>query len=192
VGRRAAAAALSALALVAAAGCGGNDSPAGNTTAMTEPTPTLPTGGDSSSETQRVTTPETGGATAPSTPPTATTGVPASGGTAAPSEEQAAPGGAGDEEAVRVPAAFSVTADGIVPAVVTVPAFLAVEVRLTAKDGRPHEVTVGTPGGDTVTVAAGGTAVLRVAGLQPGSYPLTADGGRVRGTLQVTRESPGP
>jgi hypothetical protein len=93
---------------------------------------------------------------------------------------------------LRVPAAFAVGAAGVDPERVTVSAFLAVEIQLTARDGRPHDVEVRAPGGRLIHVAAGGTARLPLAGLQPGDYPIVVDGGRLRATLRATRESPGP
>jgi hypothetical protein len=118
------------------------------------------------------------------TEPTATTGVP----TATTPDG----GGGGDEEPIRVPAAFTVTGSAITPATVTVPAFLAVEVRITAKDGKAHDLRLDAPGGGPIALAAGGSTKVRLTGLQPGSYPLIADGGRLRATLRVTTDAPGP
>ena len=125
--------------------------------------------------------------------PTATTGVPpqgGSGGTTAPPESQ--PGGAGDEEAIRVPAAFAIRGPSLKPSVVAVPAFLTIELRLTSRDGRPHDVALNGAAGPVVTVnlAAGGTAVKRLEGLRRADYALVVDGERA-GTLRVGTQ-PGP
>jgi hypothetical protein len=124
--------------------------------------------------------------------PTATTGVPpqgGSGGTTAPAESQ--PGGAGDEEAIRVPAAFAIRGTSASPSVVAVPAFLTIELRLTSRDGRPHDVALrGARPVVTVNLAAGGTAVKRLEGLRRGDYALVVDGERA-GTLRVGTQ-PGP
>jgi hypothetical protein len=122
------------------------------------------------------------------TTPTATTGVPpggGSGGTTAPTESQ--PGGAGDEEAIRVPAAFRINGTTATPAVVNVPAFLAIELRLTSGDGQPHRVRIADV---DLELAAGGTAVNEMDGLKAGDYPLVVDG-RKAATLHVGAE-PGP
>jgi hypothetical protein len=123
--------------------------------------------------------------------PTATTGVPpqgGSGGTTAPAESQ--PGGAGDEEAIRVPAHYAIDGRTVTPRRVNVPAFLPIEVRLTSRDGRPHDVRIDAPGGGLVQLAAGGTAVRRLPGARAGSFPIVVDGA-VRAELRVGLE-PGP
>lgn len=110
------------------------------------------------------------------TVPTATTGAPTG---------ESGEGGAGDEEAIRVPAAFRVAADGTVtPRTITVPAFLPVELSITAV-GEDRRVTIDAPGAGTFAVAAGGTARKRVAGLKAGEYDVTVAGGG-RATLRVT------
>ena len=122
------------------------------------------------------------------TTPTATTGVPpagGSGGTTAPAESQ--PGGAGDEEAIRVPAAFAINGTSATPSVISVPAFLTVELRLTSRDGRPHTVQLGDL---RVDLAAGGTAVKEVQGLAKGDHALVVDGAKAA-TLRVGSD-PGP
>src|SRR4051812_36556276 len=181
-------AALAAVLVLSSTGlaCGGDDqvaqtvstgatAPAGAppTAPVTTPIPTAP--------------PATSAPTAPAAPgtPTATTGAP-TGGTTAPAES--APGGAGDEEAIRTPAAFVVEGGRVTPAVVTVPAFLAVELRVTSR-GAARRVTI--PGGSTLDVAAGGTATRRLAGLKPGDYAVQAEGGGAA-VLRVTSDSPGP
>jgi hypothetical protein len=124
------------------------------------------------------TTTPTATATTPSTTPTATTGEPA-------------PAGAGDEEPIRTPAAFVIGPGGITPSRVTVAAFLAVDVSLTAKSG-PHAVTIDAPGGSTVEVAAGGTRHVLLDGLKPGDYPITVDGDGSATLHVVSGGDPGP
>jgi hypothetical protein len=203
VRRRITAAAVAALALAGAAGaagCGG-DEPKRTATAIdqtqtqgageaagpqsappTDPTPAAPA----------ATTPAP---TATATTPTATTGVPKgggapdTGGTPADSEQQ--PGGAGDEEGARVPAAFTLSGGAISPARITVPAFLAVEVALTAKDGA-QQVTISAPGGGTVDVASGATARRSLAGLKPGDYTVATAGGAKATLHVVSGGAPGP
>lgn len=123
--------------------------------------------------------------TTPTTTPTATapSTVPGSG--------ESGPGGAGDEEPARTPAAFVVAAGQITPRTVTAAAFLAVDVSVTAHD-HAQRVTIDAPGGRTFTVAAGGTRHVLLDGLEPGDYPITTAAG-ARATLHVVRGGdPGP
>jgi hypothetical protein len=140
-------------------------------------------------------TPTTTG-TGTATAPTATTGVPTGG--VDPSDNGGAPaggeqgeGGAGDEEAVRVPVTLTTTGAALSPTIVTIPAFLAIELRVTAKGGA-EKLTIAAPGGGTLAVAAGQTATKRLAGLKPGDYVVTmASGGK--STLHVVNGGdPGP
>ncbi|MDX6715163.1 MAG: hypothetical protein QOH30_1721, partial [Baekduia sp.] len=141
------AAALGALA-GAAAGCGGDvegtatvvrSTPATVTTEVPASVPaTVPTG----------TTAAPPASTSTSTTPTATTGTPPSGGVQAPDANggtpaggEQAPGGAGDEEGARVPATFTASGATLTPARITVPAFLPVDLSVTAK-GAAQKVTI--------------------------------------------------
>jgi hypothetical protein len=120
----------------------------------------------------------------PTSGPAPASTAPAGGG-----EDQ--PGGAGDEEPVRTPAAFTVGAGGLRPRTVTVAAFLAVDVAITARDDA-HRVTIAAPGGGPVDVPAGRTVHRRLGGLRPRDYALVADTG-ARATLHVVAGgAPGP
>jgi hypothetical protein len=122
-------------------------------------------------------------ATTPTTTaPTATTGVP-EGGVTQTSTAESGEGGAGDEEPARVPVALTARAGALSPSIVTVPAFLALDVRVTGA-----ATTVTLPGG--ATLAAPGQKTLP--GLKPGAYAITsAAGGRT--TLNVVNGGdPGP
>jgi hypothetical protein len=152
-------------------GCGGDDG-ASPTVARTAPQVTTRTAG---------TTAEQPSTTPTATAPTATTGVP-------PEDQE---GGAGDEEPARVPAAFAVEAGRITPKTITVPAFLTVELRLTAK-AAPAKVTLDAPGGETYDVAAGGTARVEVNGLKPGDYPVRVEDGGTATLHVVSGGAPGP
>ncbi|HEU4974982.1 MAG TPA: hypothetical protein VFT50_07805 [Baekduia sp.] len=182
-GRRLAAALAGAALLAAAAGCGGDDStvaqPAASapsaataTAPAGAPTTTTETPGASATTTTPAATTPAGTTTAP----TATTGLPTGG------EDQ--PGGAGDEEPIRVPAAFRVEGGEIVPRRITLPAFLPVALAITAVGGR-HQVTVEAGDVGTLDVAEGGTARRTLDGLKPGDYAIVADSGG-RATLHVT------
>ena len=143
------------------------------------PTTTTPTttSGVAGPEIQRTTTPTT-------TAPVATTGVPPGGG-------ESQPGGAGDEQPARTPAAFIVDAQGIRPQRITVAAFLAVDLSVTA-EGAARHVEFQAPGGGPIDVAQGATAHRLLAGLKPGDYPLvSADGGRAILHV-VSGGAPGP
>jgi hypothetical protein len=126
------------------------------------------------------TTPST--TASPTTTPTATTGVP-EGGVTQTSTAESGEGGAGDEEPARVPVALIARAGALSPTTVTVPAFLALDVRVAGA-----ATTVTLPGG--ATLAAPGQKTLP--GLKPGTYAITtADGGRT--TLNVVNGGdPGP
>jgi hypothetical protein len=205
--RRTVAAVGAALALAGAAlalGACGDD--ANRTATVVGDSSTAPpaASGSQSTTVPATTTPppssSTATATTPSAPPagtnpTATTGVPPSGGapdtggTSADSEQ--APGGAGDEEGARVPATFTLAGGAISPAWVTVPAFLAVEIALTAEDGA-QKVTIAAPGGGTVDVAPGTTARRSLSGLKPGDYTVATAGGAKATLHVVSGGDPGP
>jgi hypothetical protein len=169
---------LSALVLMSSAvGCGDNGD--GGSKASQQPQSSPPPA-PATSPPATATTPPVTATTPPatSTTPTATTGEPG-------------PAGAGDEEPIRVPAVFTIQGTAITPERVTVPAFLSVDVTLTAKGGA-QRVTVAAPGGGAFDVAAGGTHHTKLSGLPPGDYAVTtAAGGRA--TLHVVRGgAPGP
>ena len=85
----------------------------------------------------------------------------------------------GGEEAVRVPATFTVVAGGrLTPPTITVPPFLAVELSLVAQDGGPHTLVLQTTPPHRLRVAAGSSAAVRIAGLRAGRYAVTLDGRR--------------
>lgn len=109
------------------------------------------------------------------------------GGAAAPPEPEAAEGGAGDEEAIRVPVDLDVSASAVTPSRVTVPAFLPLEVTASSADGRAHRVTVA---GATIGVPPEGSSTAQLEGLRRGTYPIEVDG-RARGSL-VAGDGPGP
>jgi hypothetical protein len=184
----------------AAAGCGGDDGPTSATVVQEPTTAVAPaTGPDATVPTTTTATPPTTGtSTTTDTNPTATTGVPSGGVTTTAPETGGAPaggeegqGGAGDEEAVRVPVALTTDGGALSPTIVTVPAFLAIELRVTAKGGA-EKLTITAPGGGTLAVAAGQTATKRLTGLKPGDYAVTTAGGG-KATLHVVRGGdPGP
>jgi hypothetical protein len=184
-------AALVVVVALTATGCGSDDTT--SATVVQEPDATVP-------ETATTVTPTTSTSTqtrtSTSTNPTATTGVPPGGVKptttgGAPAGGEQGEGGAGDEEAVRVPVTLTADGGSLSPTVVTIPAFLAIELRVSAKGGA-EKLTISAPGGGTLPVAAGKTATKRLAGLKPGDYPVTtAVGGKA--TLHVVSGGdPGP
>jgi hypothetical protein len=87
--------------------------------------------------------------------------------------------GATPSEQIRVPATFIFTRPNRVdPPTVTIPPFVRVELTLASRDGRPHTLVL-RAGGHTYTlrVAAGRRAVTSIPGLKAGTYPLTAVAG---------------
>lgn len=152
---------VAVLAAVAVGACGGGNTGAGPTG---EPTASAP---DATAPPPDATQPGTGPVTVPTTTEPATGGSP--GGTA----------GGGGEEAVRVPAAFTVATGGrLTPPTITVPPFLAVELSLEANDGRAHVLVLQTSTPHTLRAAAGRRAAIRIPGLRAGRYPVLLDGRR--------------
>lgn len=81
-----------------------------------------------------------------------------------------------DEQQVRVPASFTITAAGIRPRTITVPPFLAVEISAIAADGRDHTLEIATDPPTTLAVEAGTSAATRIRGLRAGRYAVKLDG----------------
>jgi hypothetical protein len=103
-----------------------------------------------------------------------------------PPEEQE--GGAGDEEEARVPARFVVTASGIEPPRVSIPAFLAIE--LIVVNRHSEEIIARLQGAEPLPVAAGETRSMRLDGRRPGRYPISF--GPAGDGLLVTGADVGP
>jgi hypothetical protein len=76
------------------------------------------------------------------------------------------------------------------PKLVTAPAFLAVQLTVSADDGKSHQVVLGTPTPHTLSVPANGKASVLIPGLKAGEYRLEVDG-TTRGGLVIGGE-PGP
>jgi hypothetical protein len=160
---------IAVIVVAALAGCGGDDEQTSSATPAPPP---------SASPT------ETPSATATDTPtPTATT-QPSP--TATSPEDQ--PGGAGDEEAIRVPAEFTVRAGGISPQQVSVPAFLTIELTVHNETSKP--VVVRLQGANPMTVGAGETGRAEIEGRKKGQYVV--DMGDAGQALLVTGVEPGP
>jgi hypothetical protein len=175
-------AAVAASTALIAAGCGGS-SPGSASTATTAPPATTGTGTaplahapEPTTPTPTPTNPNTDAAPAPTTPTTPGGTTP---GATTPEKQ---PGGAGDEQPVRVPATFTVRGGKLTPATITVPPFLAVQVTVLAADGKAHTVLLRTPKPETLRIAAGQRAGVRLAGLRAGRYAVELDG-RAAGTL---------
>jgi hypothetical protein len=165
-------------ALLALAGCGGDEeqaAPAPAETTSTEATPvdTAPTETPTETETEKDDAPNG------EDPVTETSPSP---------EEQ--PGGAGDEEPARTLALFTARGGQIRPRVVRVPAFISIQVELRSADGAKY----GLRFGDT-TITAGGdlnSVSTTIDGLRPGEAITgrpTGAGNAVR--ISATAE-PGP
>jgi len=141
--------------LLVGAGCGSDDGP------TTSSTPAVLTG---------VTTPAaaTPTVTAEAGVPTATTGVP--------TRTEA---DAGDEEGIRVPAAFTLADGTFSPGQITVPPQLPIAVTVTAKDGAAHKILFNTKPVVRVDIEAGGDGVgtARIPGQRKGTYTASIDGG---------------
>jgi hypothetical protein len=97
-------------------------------------------------------------------------------------------GGAGDEEEARVPARFVVSADGVEPPQISIPAFLAIE--LIVVNRHPEEIVARLQGAEPLPVASGETRSLRIDGRRPGRYPISF--GPAGDALLVTGAEVGP
>jgi hypothetical protein len=92
---------------------------------------------------------------------------------------------------VRLPATFTVRRGGTVtPPSVSSPAFIAIQLTVISGDGKRHQAILRTPTPHTVSVPAGGTSRVLIAGQRPGHYALVVDGAP-RGAVVVGGE-PGP
>jgi hypothetical protein len=98
------------------------------------------------------------------------------------------PGGAGDEEPIRVPAKFTVGADAVDPPEVSVPAFLTVQ--LIVRNDRDAPIVVRLEGANPLTVAAHATGRVVLEGRKKGRYPI--DFGNGQSGLLVIGAQPGP
>jgi hypothetical protein len=170
--------ALLSAALIALAGCGGDESSSSSPSSTATEGPTA---------TATATPPVASDPNAPTPPPDAPTPT----ATATPGGEDQ-PGGGGDESAARVPVAVTVGTDGTLsPSQVDVPAFLALELQVRNRTGSPLRVTwdASEPAG-TFEVGVGKVGSRRVAGVKAGPYPLTIQGA---GTVTVNAGAePGP
>ena len=74
---------------------------------------------------------------------------------------------------VRVPATFTIQSGGkLVPATVSAPAFLAIQVTVASTDGSGHQVVLHTPTPFTLAVPAGGKASVLIPGQRAGQYRI--------------------
>jgi hypothetical protein len=164
---RAALAAL--LAAAALTGCGGDEE---QTSAPAPPSPAP----SAATETPTAAPTETA-----SPSPTATDAP-------TPENPEDQPGGAGDEEAIRVPVEFTLRDRGVAPTQVAVPAFLSIE--LIVHNHTAGDVVVRLEGAQPLTVAAGGTGRARLDGRKKGQYVV--DFGEAGQALLITGAEPGP
>jgi hypothetical protein len=178
--RRLAAALLVVTAVVAA--CGDDDEPAAGPAGTATATPTATaTATPSSTPTPPAESGGTGGAASPENGG-------GTGGAPAPGNPEDQPGGAGDEEAARVPVEITVGADGITPRRVSVPAFLALQ--LVVHNERSEQVIVRLEGAEPMTVGPGATFTANLDGRRPGRYVI--DAGDAGQALLVTGVEAGP
>ena len=92
---------------------------------------------------------------------------------------------------MRVPASYTIRSGGkLSPPVVTVPAFLAVQLSIASGDGSAHTVLVKTPSPHTLNVPAHGRKSILIPGLRAGQYAIDVDG-KPGGSLTIGGE-PGP
>ena len=121
------------------------------------------------------------------TPTPSPTGTPTPTATEQPAPEEQE-GGAGDEEAARVPARFTVGPNGIDPPQVSVPAFLAIELIVDNKLDRP--IIVRLEDAEPITVGPGSQERAMIEGRREGRYAVNFLS--VGQALLVTGAEPGP
>jgi hypothetical protein len=168
---------ICALALMLAAGCGGDDEDPTATATEAKPPPTA-------APTEAVPAP-TETETAEEEPEPET--EPAETSPASPEDQ---PGGAGDEVPAESLALFTGENGRITPRVVRVPAFISIRVELRSADGSEYGLTFD---GETIRVRGGlGSVSTTIDGLRHGEAVVgtpTGPGNRVR--IEATAE-PGP
>jgi hypothetical protein len=156
----------------ALAGCGGDDDQTSSSATAAPP----PSATATPSETP----------TATPTPTPSATEQPSPTATQNPEDQ---PGGAGDEEAIRVPAEFTISPDlKLSPQQISVPAFLQIEFIFHNKSDQPVDVTWVT--GKLLTVQPHDNASATVKGRKKGSYVVSANPGG--DAVLVTGVEPGP
>jgi hypothetical protein len=168
---------IAAVAALLLAGCGGDSDDGG------EPAPSPPAPAETATATapaeppdQVVTVPE-GEAPAP-----ATVTAPAP----APTAPEEAPGGAGDEEGIQVPARFTLQPGGkLTPESAEVPAFLGIAVVVDNQDSAAHRLEVGDRG---ASLPAGRTTTLNLPGRAAVDLPVLIDGNQAA-ILRITAEA---
>jgi hypothetical protein len=170
---------LAALALALAGGCGGSSKPA---TTGTNPVASAP---DATAPPADATQPGTNPVTTQTTPSTTKT---KSQTTSIPQYSSTTSSGA---PRTRMPADFVVRGGKLVPAGISGPSGIPVDVSVVSADGKAHKLLIEVPPKPrTLSVAPGGKATLRIPGLKAGAYGIELDG-RVAGGLVIGRE-PGP
>jgi hypothetical protein len=100
---------------------------------------------------------------------------------------ESAPGGAGDEQGIRVPAVFTIQSGQLGPPSIAIPAFLRIAFTVRNGDGKAYVVAFR---GHRLHVAPHGRSSVLMNGLRKGRYPVTVDG-RAAGAV-VTGAHPGP
>ena len=105
-------------------------------------------------------------------------------------QPEAEPGGAGDEQPIRQPVRLTVRDDTITPELTKVSAFLGVELIVRNATSRTQVVTVlRAKPRRALTVRAGKTGRLRLAGLRRGRYRIQGSSG-ARATLVSSLDEP--
>lgn len=90
-----------------------------------------------------------------------------------------------------MPATYVIHADEkVVPPVISVPAFLAIQLTVVSGDGKEHRAQLRAPHAPGFVVPAGGSGHQRIGGLRAGQYALLIDG-KPRASL-MTGGEPGP
>jgi hypothetical protein len=147
-------------------------------------------GGDDDQQSSATPAPPPSAATDTATPSPTPTSTPSPTATDAPTPEnpEDQPGGAGDEEPIRVPVEFTVRDGAIKPPQVAVPAFLGIELIVHNETSGP--VVARLEGATPLTVGPGETGRARIEGRKKGQYVV--DFGDAGSALLITGAKPGP
>jgi len=97
-----------------------------------------------------------------------------------------------DSSAPRIPATYAIGRSALRPAVIGVTARVPVLLTLISEDGRAHSATLATHPAVSLRVPAHGRSSVLVPPPGRGTYRISVDGGRLRGSLVVGERAPGP
>jgi hypothetical protein len=179
---------IAGLAALALAGCGSSSESSSVSTSRATPTTTSSTSATQTTSTTTSspsTTTQTTSTTTSS--PSTTTKTTSTTSTRMKTKQRAAAAPGGPE----LPADFTIKAGGTLsPPSVSAPGRTPILLTISTKDGATHQVALGTPQSQRLTVQAGHPGRVLLEGLRDGTYAVEVDG-HPRGKL-IVGATPGP